>query len=249
MNIFDNNQLKDEFNKYYPDIKINELDHELLSDMMLNIAFEMSSKNIPKDNQVNKNNKKSIIQLNPDLESDNESEDKSNNLDKEEVDELILQNYLLANELIPEMFVPSDLIHLKGRLNGVPINIIVDSGAQGSVSFKSVIDRAGLDYLVDKKSTHYTIGVNDIKKSYGMIWYIDLELEIKNNQYASIPIALDITDDTNIKIKEQDLKIKTSNPNPMDMLLGINFLKAYKANINFSKRTITLNDSITINYK
>ncbi len=243
MDVFNNNQLIQQFNKYYPDIKIHDLDPELLADMMLNIAFDMNSKNIKKK-ETNPSNSTNIINMSDNKKSD--SDDKDSNF---MVSELIQENFLLANELIPEMgMVPTELIYLKGKLNGLPINIILDSGAQSSVTFKSIVDKAGLDYLVDKKSIHYTIGVNDIQMSYGVIWYIDLELEIANNQYASIPITLDINDDTNLKTKQKEFDIKKTNSKPIDVLLGINFLKAYRAVINFNKRTITLNDSIVINY-
>jgi hypothetical protein len=245
MDIFNNNQLIQQFNKYYPDIKIHDLDPELLADMMLNSAFDINSKNIGKTNQKSPINPTNIINIPDNKKSD--SDDEGSNF---MVSELIQENFLLANELIPEMaMVPTELIYLKGKLNGLPINIILDSGAQSSVTFKSIVDKAGLDYLVDKKSTHYTIGVNDIKMNYGVIWYIDLELEISDNQYASIPITLDINDDTNLKTKEKELDIKKTSLKPIDMLLGINFLKAYKGIVNFNKRTITLNDSIIINYK
>ncbi len=237
------------FKKYYPDMEINSIDKELLSDMLFGIFQEIKLSSIQKN--LNESIIKEVDQENNiDYELENDEDEKKNII---KTNELIEENFLLANNLIPEMIVPTELIHLKGKIAGLPINILLDTGAQSSTTFKSVTDKANIDYLIDKQSKSYTVGVNNISLSYGTLWYIELELEINQERYVSVPISLNIDDDTekNKKIKEinEEHEIKIDLDKKIDMLLGINFLKAYKAKIDFSRRTITLNDSIIINYR
>ncbi len=231
MDIKDENMIK-VFKKFYPDIPVESLDEDLFVDMLEGIYHELVSSG----------------QLTPKPKKTN----------------LIEKNFIKANNLIPEMIVPTDLIYLKGKLGRTTVNILFDSGAQSSTTFKSITDKAGLDDMIDKEAKSYTIGVNNVSISYGTIRYTDLELEIEKDKYVNIPISLNVDDDTEMNKKLEELtkddhihgndidssicKKKESYEQKIDILLGINFMKAYKVKIDFSKRTIILNDSITIKY-
>lgn len=244
-----------EFVKHYPDIDPSKLDEDLLIDMVNEIMIMDS--NFLKNKALTKNSDPDKINITNKINK----MDKINKTDKtnikdnfyDESDILTEYNYMMANELIPEMLVPSDLIRLNGKLNGVEINILIDSGAQTSTTFKSITDKSNLDHIIDKKIESYSIGVNGVSRSYGIIWYIELELELdsKLNNYVGVPIKLSVDDDTEKikKLQELNTNSELKYENKIDMLLGIDFLKAYKAKIDFGKRTIILNDSITINYK
>jgi len=231
-----NNQIHESiiflFNKHYPELNPMEIDKDLFVDMMTNIiALEQA--------KFDKNEEK----------------------EKEEPFEskVIEQNYLMANEVIPEMFISSDLIYLKGKLNKTDVNILFDSGCQTSTTFKSITDKANLDYIIDKKYSTICSGVGGLTKTYGMLWFTELEIETESNKFINIPIKLSIVDDTkkndlekeldNFKLKENEELEMLNESNKPDILLGIDFMKAYKVNINFNKKIITLNDSIVINYK
>ena len=62
------------------------------------------------------------------LEQAKIDKEEANQKDNEKEDafesKVIEQNYLMANEIIPEMFVSNDLIYLKGRLNKIDVNIL-----------------------------------------------------------------------------------------------------------------------------
>ncbi len=229
----DNNQLHSSiiylFNKHYPDLNPIEIDKELFVDMMTNIiALEQAKIDKQEEEQQFENN-------------------------------IIKQNYLMANEIIPEMFVSNELIYLKGKLNKTDINILVDSGCQTSTVFKTTTDKANLEYIIDKKSTTICHGVGGLTKTYGMLWFTELEIETEPNKFVTIPIKLSVVDDTkknelekeldNFKLAEDEyIEQNESSEKKLDLLLGIDFMKSYKAVINFNKKTITLNDSIVINY-
>lgn len=266
------------FQEIYPDLNPDTLEPELFEDMMKNIAKD----------EYNKlsNVKKQLEQL----QETGQIEQIEQTEQTEQVDqEIINENYDMANQIIPEMFVPSNLIYLKGKINNIPVNIMVDTGASCCFTYKSVIERCGVNYLIDKSSKKMIQGVHGIKPSLGMIWFLDIELcvdlsntdaddEINKSNYVSIPIMVDVNDDTeqthadNLvkdkvkKIKEivgtndkvfelekvnqmcEDME-KSITTNKLELVLGINFLKSYRANIDFGTMTMTLNNDIKIKFK
>ena len=159
--------------------------------------------------------------------SDSESES--------ELDPVIEENYLKATELIPEMIESGDIVSIKGRLNNVDVNILFDSGCQTSSTFSSIIDKANLRDIVDKKAKTYCMSMTGKTETCGMIWITDLELQTSEN-YISVPIKLSILEDPEIE----------SN-NKIDILIGTDFMKTHNVIINFSKKIIIIND-IEITY-
>ncbi len=224
------------FNRHYPELNPVEIDKDLFVDMMTNILALEQAK-IDKE----------------------EADEKDNEKEEAFESKVIEQNYLMANEIIPEMFVSNDLIYLKGKLNKTDVNILVDSGCQTSTVFKSTTDRANLDYIIDKKACTICQGVGGLTKTYGMLWFTELEIETESDKFVTIPIKLSVVDNTkkndleqeldNIKLEQNELIELVEEKSKLDLLLGIDFMKAYKGIINFNKKTITLNDSIVINYK
>jgi hypothetical protein len=159
--------------------------------------------------------------------SDSESES--------ELDPVIEENYLKATELIPEMIESGDIVSIKGRLNNVDVNILFDSGCQTSSTFSSIIDKANLRDIVDKKAKTYCMSMTGKTETCGMIWITDLELQTSEN-YISVPIKLSILEDP-----------ETESNNKIDILLGTDFMKTHNVIINFSKKIIIIND-IEITY-
>lgn len=202
---------------------------------------------------------------------------------------MINENYALATENIPELLDFGNLIFLNGKLSNYPVNIMIDTGASMCTINKSIIDSCNLNYLIDTQSNINISGAHSIASSVGTLWYVELEIELSNGNYANLPINAHIIDDsahikqnneiskqfdklneeylnlkfiidnfTDIQInmkhfKDIEEKIKLFHDNKkktnIDIILGINFLKSYKANINFSKSIITLNDSIDMKFK
>lgn len=257
----DHNLLMDEFKKYYPDIDPNTVDDELFENMLQNIMNEKYKKTC-------------------------ETQQKQTNIHQEQKN-IINNNILMADELIPEMSIPTNLIYLKGRLNGNPINIMIDTGASSCFTYSSTIIKCGLENLIDKRATIMVEGAHGVKPTLGSIWFLEVELDISNGQeeqYVSIPITVGVNDDSEIikakdevndKIEKKIKKIKENKETSdkyksydtdllekefekmkndcqkkkMDLILGINFLKSYRANIDFGTMTMTLNKSIQIKFK
>jgi hypothetical protein len=205
------------FNSHYPDLQFELLDEDLMKDVIESIMGETFN------NTIKKSINNTSIPINT-------------------LENIIEQNYDLADKYIPEMLLPTNLIYLNGKINNIPIKILFDTGATSNCIFKSKIIEAGLDYLVDVRNKTIIQGINSNKETYGKIWYTELELELKSSNkeknYAMIGLNLQIVNDDN-----SDKKI-----NNFDVILGLNFMKSYRTNIDFSTNTITLNNTIKINF-
>ena len=170
--------------------------------------------------------------------SDSESDTESVNSDP-----IIEENYSNATELIPEMIESGDVVSIKGRLNNIDVTILFDSGCQTSSTFSSIVEKANLEYIVDKKAKTYCMGINGRTDTIGMIWCTEIELETEevSGNYLSVPIKLSILDD--IKNKEdEDLDMETESNNKIDILIGTDFMKTHNVIINFSKKLVIIND-------
>ena len=181
MSEFEFNNIINEFVKFYPDIDPMSIDTDLLQDMLDNIVEQNKA-----NNNINVNtfdfNKKNIFDKN-----------------------IINKNIMMADEIIPEMSIPTNLIYLKGRINSIPVNIMVDTGASCCFTYKSIITKCCLENLIDTQSKIMIQGAHGIKASLGTIWFLEIDLDISNGkeQWVTIPITIEVNDDTDI--------IKTNN--------------------------------------
>ena len=229
------------FNQYYPYIDHTILDKNVLAMLIENMFAIEKAKYSDSDSESESNS-------NSESNSDSDSElDSGTNLESDS-DLIVEENYSKANEIIPEMIESGDLVSVRGRLNQIPVNILFDSGCQTSTTFTSVIKKADLSNIVDKKATTFCNGIKGQTKTYGMIWCVDLELEteILTDNYISVPIKLSILDDSKNNKANSNYEFET--PNPINVLVGTDFMKASNVTINFSKKIITLMD-IEIFYK
>jgi hypothetical protein len=290
-----NKYIGNKLKSIYPDINPNKIDQDLLeniiqniisedyknidkikNEMILNISNESTNLNIPTDLNIPSNLN---IPTDPNESNINKISNNTNNyfnktninIQQNKFDlEIIKQNILMANEIIPEMSIPSDLIYLKGKLNGINTRIMIDTGASVCVVFKSVIDKCKLNYLIDTSTSVMIQGAHGMKPTLGTIWFVEIELEIIKDKFVAIPISLDVIDDSetikaNKIIGEHYDKIKKiMDPNDnmdnnftnlcenkshgFDIILGMTFLKSYRANIDFSTMSITLNSNIKIKF-
>ncbi len=130
------------------------------------------------------------------------------------------------------MIESGDVVSIKGKLNNVDVNILFDSGCQTSSTFSSIVARANLENIIDKKAKTYCMSMTGKTETCGMIWCTELELE----NYISVPIKLSILEDP-----------ETESNNRIDILIGTDFMKTHNVIINFSKKIIIINN-VEINY-
>ncbi len=250
--------------KYFPDLSIDTLDQETFGLLVDNIVSNEVI-NIDKNTIVNEDKLKNHEDNDDDLELDTVPNILREISEIVGNDPMIKESYYKAIELIPEMLVSNSLIYLTGRLYGKKINILFDSGAADCTIFKSVTDELNLDNIIDKNHKHNMIGIEGTTVSYGTLWYLDLELEVEdesiddntiNTHYVSLPIMCTVADDTHYTSTKKKTKpdnknkekILTAKNLKFGLLLGINFMKLYKTQIDFSKRKIVINDNFAIKY-
>lgn len=136
--------------------------------------------------------------------------------------------YTYAMSTIPEMFFQVGDIILDGLINNTKIKILVDTGAQESILTSDGLKKLGLEYLVDDKEKIEIHGITGKESSLGKIWYVDLS--INDIEY---PITLTVS------------KMKSDK---IDIILGINFLQSYRAQLDFWNKTLKLNNKYTISF-
>ena len=78
-------------------------------------------------------------------------------------------------ENYPELFVPAELIFIKSIFNGVPAEVLIDTGAQTTIISKSFAERAGILKLVDSSFKTMTVGVGS-QMSLGKIWQLQMQI-------------------------------------------------------------------------
>ena len=176
-----------------------------------NSVCELCNANLrPIDNTVNQNYKSVLDNF---IQSFNINLQQTNKLSK------IQENYELAMDIIPESFVPINLLYIPMVINGESLTVLVDTGAQISVISEDCADRCGLSDLIDRRVQHEVKGVGS-QMTVGRVWMVDVEIGI-----YSVPCSFTV------------LK-KLGH----DAIFGLDMLMSHNCSINFQKRTLTIGD-------
>ncbi len=246
--------VRQKFSEYYPGAEIDKMDTEILTEMM----FGMLQTEIEKDPSL-------VAPKIVEKKSPIKSDDKNWNKD------IVKEN--------AEMAFTQSLIQLKGRINNVPIVFMIDTGASMCVTHEYVVEKCCLHHLVDAKQITYVTGAHSTEPTLGKIWCVEIELEVQLDDgslsFISIPISIDVSHDVvNHSLKESEkmknmkkamMSILNNHPKANkekkeeahehkhkishDVILGQTFLRAYRANIDFGSRVITLNGDIKLKFE
>jgi hypothetical protein len=144
------------------------------------------------------------------------------------------------------MLYPQSLININGKIGKYDCNILIDTGANTCIVFKSFLDSCGLNFIIDKNNKIKMEGLHSIENSYGTIWFTEIKLQIKKKKYLDIPISAEIIDDSYLKKKIILNKDKFRINPRFQIILGMNFLKKYKAIIDLNTMQLILNNKIKI---
>ena len=168
------------------------------------------------------------------------------NINMNSLNTIVSKNYNQADKYIKNMLTPQNLIIVNGRINKIPLRILVNTGATHNFIYKNKVVEAKIDIMIDlnlKNNTNANV--------YGTLWYYEIDIEIKKNldrsQYTTLPINLIVLEDNKTNFRKTSNSTKSYN-NDFDMIVGINFMRYYGLIINFNTNTLEFDNNIIINY-
>lgn len=190
---------------------------ELSKFMMFNSAFSTMSK-------LKKENEESEMKAR--LAKNKDDEEAKKFFSEKERKQLIDEQYYTIMNEYPESMTSVLMLYINVKINGIPVQAFVDSGAQTSVMSLRCAKRVGIDNLVDERFSAMMVGVGSAK-SLGRIHLAPLSIE--GNFF---PLTLTVLND------EKGLGDKN-----MDFLLGLDMLKRHRCALDLIKGVLRFQGS------
>ena len=163
---------------------------------------------------------------------------------------LITQNYNKAEKYIKNMLTLQHLIIVNGRINKIPLKILVNTASTYNFIYKNKLVEAKLDNMIDLNLKNNNMITNSNANIYGTIWYSEIDIQLRQNKeyydYITFPINLIVLEDNKTSTKTANIN-KSYNTN-FDMIIGMNFIKYYGLIINFTRNTLEMNNNIIIEF-
>ncbi len=132
---------------------------------------------------------------------------------------LIDKNIMLADELIPEAWIPVEMLYIPCSINGKVLKAFIDTGAQMTIISKKCAEYCGIDNLIDYRVAGKAVGVGE-KSIIGKIWCVDIMV----GHYA-LPSCFTVLDSPSL-----------------DFIFGLDMLQKHKCGIDFTNACIIIGD-------
>jgi len=145
------------------------------------------------------------------------SEESKKYLTKLNKTEAVYENFQKAMEHTPEVFGNVFMLYINCKVNGVPTKAFVDSGAQKTIISSKWCEKCDLEGILDERFSGMAKGVG-FQKIKGRVHYAMMEIEGK-----FFSTSFDV-------LEGQDI----------DILIGLDFLKRHRANINLGSNELHL---------
>ena len=155
--------------------KDSELVEAILSENLQSVIAVLQKRKAQQPQQIQQPNRANNVSLNQqnlnpyDADYQKKIEEM---ITRERLDKLQHETY----ENYPELFVPTEMLYIHGRINGVDTEIFVDTGAQTTVISKKFAEKANILKNVDPRYAGIILGVGQTK-SLGRIWQVPLQVE------------------------------------------------------------------------
>ncbi|KAH3668449.1 hypothetical protein OGAPHI_002203 [Ogataea philodendri] len=178
---------------------------------------ELALKMVENQRQLQADHQKELSQLysNPD---DPENQKKIMELINQEA---IEENMRTAMEISPESFTSVHMLYINCEVNGTPVKAFVDSGAQTTIISPSLAEKTGLTRLIDKRFIGEARGVGSTK-ILGRVHSAPLKIES-----GYFPCTFTVID------------------THVEMLLGLDMLRRYQANIDLKRNQLVIDGIAT----
>lgn len=133
--------------------------------------------------------------------------------------EALYQNYVEANNIIPESFFHVDMLYLPMKINDVEIKALVDTGAQVTIMSKACAIKCGLIDMIDHSINGHVIGVGE-QNVLGKIWMVDIMF--KDN---ALPCSFTVLENLEY-----------------DVIFGLNMMITHRCTIDLDKKCLRLGE-------
>lgn len=129
----------------------------------------------------------------------------------------IEENFVLALQEIPESFVPVQMLFALVEVNGRPIKVFIDSGAQATIMSIQTAEACGLTHLIDERYQGTAVGVGQatIRGRINMV-----PIKIGSSFF---PCSMTVLEDRKI-----------------ELLIGLDTLKHHQAIIDLKRNCLVL---------
>ncbi|KCV73460.1 hypothetical protein H696_00994 [Fonticula alba] len=138
---------------------------------------------------------------------------------------VVSENLLNAQDDLPELLGSVHMLYISCKVNGVPCQAFVDTGAQMTLISHEFTKRAGIEHLIDRAHKVLAVGVGQ-QQTVGRIHLADLHLT--NDQESNNTVCLY----TSFHVIDQ----------PMDVLLGLDMLRRHQCEVDLHKGVLRVGD-------
>ena len=128
--------------------------------------------------------------------------------------------YYKAMEERPEQFIPPIMPYVKCRINGIELIALIDSGSMITCTNLNIAEKCDMISEMDTRVKIPVAGVGN-KVSIGQNYGVNVQFGDREITIPIIILDLSLTD--------------------CDMLIGLDLLRSYRANINFQTNQLVLN--------
>ncbi len=137
----------------------------------------------------------------------------------------LLENMAKAYAEIPHIFIKSESIFMKGYINGIEIDFLLDTGAEMSLIPYDIAHACGLDSLINSKYAGIIKGAGETKM-LGRIFYVEVVFDC-----GIYPCSFSVCHNNNLP-----------------PILGIDMMHNLGLVLDFKKKKIHFDDNCSINF-
>jgi len=141
-------------------------------------------------------------------------------------EELINTQHRTMMHEYPETMFPVLMLYINTKINGIPVQAFVDSGAQTSVMTLACAKKCGIDKLIDKRAAGKVVGVGQ-SSTLGKIYIVPIQIE-----QSFFPMSVTVMESLGDK--------------NMEFLFGLDMLRRHRFCIDLARGELTFHEGSNV---